>query len=357
MDKFGIDDHKIHYHLDRVQDWLHKTKTIYPIYIEISPSGACNHRCTFCAVDYIGYKPRLLDKTLLKARIAEMAEKGVKSIMFAGEGEPLVHKDLAEIIAHTHKAGIDAAITTNAVLLNDKFVQAALPHTTWIKASVNAGSPETYAKIHQTKPEDFNTVIANLKHAAAVRGRLSSPCALGAQMVLLPENAHEAYPLGEICKDAGIDYLVIKPYSQHNMSVTHAYEGIHYDRLMTMADELEKLNGDKFQIVFRRQTMENLAESERYYKVCQATPFFWAYIMASGDLYGCSAYLEDKRFCYGNILQNTFTEIWEGEKRRQSIDYVERELDINECRKNCRMDKVNRYLWDLKHPREHVNFI
>jgi len=58
-----------------------------------------------------------------------------------------------------------------------------------------------------------------------------------------------------------------------------------------------------------------------------------------------------------NVLSKTFKEIWEGEKRIPSTKWVEKELDINQCRVNCRMDEINRYLWDLKHPPEHVNFI
>ncbi|HAB51888.1 MAG TPA: radical SAM protein, partial [Ignavibacteriales bacterium] len=51
MDKYRIDSHKLMYHVSRINDWL-EGKIIYPIYAEISPSGACNHRCTYCALDF-----------------------------------------------------------------------------------------------------------------------------------------------------------------------------------------------------------------------------------------------------------------------------------------------------------------
>jgi radical SAM protein with 4Fe4S-binding SPASM domain len=99
------------------------------------------------------------------------------------------------------------------------------------------------------------------------------------------------------------------------------------------------------------------AEGERYSK-CNATPFFWAYIMADGEVYGCSAYLLDKKFMYGNIHEQNFQSIWEGAAREESFHFVRHALNIKDCRKNCRMDEVNRYLFNLREGKvKHVNFI
>jgi radical SAM protein with 4Fe4S-binding SPASM domain len=355
-DSFGIDHHKLNYHINRVNSWLEK-KEVYPIYMEIAPAGACNHRCTFCAVDYIGYKTVFLDTGILKKRLTEMGQLGVKSIMYAGEGEPLLHKKLPEIIRHTKNSGIDVSITTNAVPMTKSWAQEALEHVTWIKTSINAGTAKTYAQIHKTKEDDFHKVVANLETAANIRNKNNWQCTLGSQMVLLPENQKEAVTLAKTMKSAGCDYLVIKPYSQHKSSHTTKYSGIDYQNSMNLKDELEQFNDENFSVVFRDKTIEKLNESGHYYDKCGATPYFWAYIMANGSVYGCSAYLLDDRFCYGDINENSFQEIWQGEKRRQNIDFVENELNITDCRKNCRMDAANRYLWDLQHPPAHVNFI
>ncbi|QPJ65297.1 MAG: radical SAM protein [Candidatus Nitrohelix vancouverensis] len=355
-DPFKIDHHKINYHVDRLNDWLEE-KTVYPIYVEIAPAGACNHRCSFCAVDYIGYKVVFLEAEVLKSRITEMGRLGIRSVMYAGEGEPLLHKDLPEIILHTKDSGIDVSITTNAVPLTEKWAEKALPGITWIKTSINAGSAETYAQIHQTKKEDFDKVVSNLEKAVAIRNRKNLDCVIGTQMVLLPENEHEAVDLAKRMKSIGCDYLVIKPYSQHKKSITRTYENIDYQKSLDFKDELESVNGENFSVVFRENTVKKLDENEHYYKKCYSTPNFWAYIMADGTVYGCSAYLLDERFCYGDINENSFEEIWEGERRLKNLEFVKNELNISECRKNCRMDAVNRYLWDLKNPPSHVNFI
>ncbi|MCX5713155.1 MAG: radical SAM protein, partial [Candidatus Omnitrophica bacterium] len=97
MDKYRIDGHKLIYHVERVNDWL-KGKNIYPVYMEVSPSGSCNHRCVYCALDFMKYRSRFLDTAIFKNRLGEMGKLGVKSIMYAGEGEPFLHKNIADII-------------------------------------------------------------------------------------------------------------------------------------------------------------------------------------------------------------------------------------------------------------------
>lgn len=354
-DEYRIDSHKLIYHVERVADWL-KGKDIYPIYMELSPSGTCNHRCTYCALDYMSYQHRFLDTEVLKKRLTELGRLGVRSVMYAGEGEPFLHKDIGGIINHTKASGIDVAITSNGVLFTEKLMQKALKDITWIKVSINAATKETYAKIHRTSEEDFNRVIKNIAKAVEFRAKERLSSTIGMQLILLPENINEAVLLAKTAKELGADYLVIKSYSQHLKSITQVYKEFKYSDYLHLDEEFKKLSDGRFNVIFRSNAMKKLEEGKRRFERCQALPF-WSYIDAGGGVWACSAYLGDERFLIGNIMHDTFEEIWHGERRKHIMEYAAKALDTRECRKNCRMDEVNRYLWDLKNPNLHVNFI
>lgn len=354
-DEYRIDSHKLMLHPRRVARWL-DGEIIYPVYMEISPSGACNHRCTFCALDYMEYRPSFLNTAVLKERLAEMGRLGLKSVMMGGEGEPLIHRDISEIILHAKACGIDVAMTTNGVLLSQEFAEKTLDSISWIKVSINAGTPDTYAGIHRTKAEDFERVMSNLADAARINRERGSECVIGAQMILLPENAGEVEQLAARCREARLNYLVVKPYSQHHKSLTHEYEEFDYAPHLAMVRKLETFNDAEFRIIFRENTMKKMHRSRRGYERCQALPF-WSYIDSDGNVWGCSAYLGDEQFLYGNINEQSFEQIWSGERRKKNLQFVHCDLDPEGCRMNCRMDEINLYLWELTHPSAHVNFI
>ncbi|MBU1612546.1 MAG: radical SAM protein [Proteobacteria bacterium] len=355
MDSYNIDSHKIHYHPERLAAWQ-RGEIVAPIYLEISPSGACNCRCKFCGMDFIGYKKRFWDTDLLKGRVARMGALGLKSIMYAGEGEPFLHPELADIIVHTQERGVDVAITTNAIVMQPAISEQILGHVSWIKASVNAGSSETYATVHGVDGKKFSDAIKNLEQAAQIRSRKGHRCTLGMQMVLLPENVQEAVPLAEMAKNIGMDYLVIKPYSQHPLSGNRDYEGLRYSDLLEMEERLAALNTERFKVIFRSATMRKLEAEERSFKHCLGLPFA-GYVDTGGDMWGCLAYISDKRFYFGNIITEDPEEVFYGKRRAEALRWAATDLDVQQCRTNCRLDAVNTFLGQLDNPHHHVNFI
>ena len=307
-------------------------------------------------MDYMGYRRRFLDTGTLLSQFTELGAMGVGSIMYSGEGEPLLHRDIGQIVEHTKAAGIDVAMSTNGVLLTPQVAELILPFMSWLKVSINAGSAAGYAGVHGTNPDDFERVLENIAYAAQLIKDRGWSCTLGAQAMLLPENSHELEILAWRIKAAGARYLVIKPYSQHHKSHTRKYADIDYTPYLELSQRFKRFNDSNFSVIFRMNTIMKASRSERGYERCLALPY-WSYIDSGGNVWGCSAHMGDERFLYGNICEEGFSKIWKGDRRRRSLEFVASEMNPEDCRMNCRMDEINLYLWELTHPHKHVNFI
>jgi len=362
MDQWAIDSHKLTLHPARVAQWLEadtweKAKKVYPLYWEITTSAACNHRCTFCSTDAIGYPAILMEAPTLVERMKEAARLGIKSVMFGGTGEPLVHKRIPDICKGAKEAGLDYAFTTNGTLLSDKLgmPKTGLLGATWIKVSLNAGTQESYAQIHRTDARDWDSVWAGIKSLVAMRNTTGSKTTIGVQCVVLPENVFDMKALASLCIYAGVDYMVLKPYTQATFMLSHKYENTDYSAMREYLAEVEGMSTKTFKVIYRRNAInEEIGRSHAYDK-CRATPNFWVYTMADGRVFTCSAHLLDERFCIGNLNENTFQEIWEGERRRENWEMMQG-FDIKQCRLNCRMNGPNKYLHQLVSA-PHRNFI
>lgn len=360
MDDWLIDGSKLHLHPARVAQWLaadtwEKAKKVVPLYWEVTTSAACQHRCTFCSTEDIGYPADLMDVKVLNARMKEAGAMGVKSVMFAGTGEPLVHKRISDICVGAYLAGLDYAFTTNGVLmLRDAQPKPGLLGATWIKVSVNAGDRDTYAKVHQTKPSDWDTLWMSLKIMMQMRDATSSKTTIGAQCVVLPENVYTLANLAKVCAETGLDYLVLKPYTQATFMTSHRYDGMDYAAMREELDRVKNLKLGKLKIIHRSTAMAEEISKKHSYDKCRATPMFWIYSKGDGEVFTCSAHLMDKRFSIGNLNEQTFQEIWEGEKRRENWEMMQ-DFDIKQCRLNCRQNNQNKYLHQLKH-QPHINF-
>lgn len=351
-ENFRIDSHKLIYHPERVADWL-KGENIYPIEIEISPSGTCNHRCIFCAYDYIGYEPRFLNKDILFRDIEHMSRRGLKSVICSGEGEPLLNKDMPEIANRIKSFGVDVAMSTNGVLLTRERIQECLKAFTWVRYSIASMEQSSYDKIQRGKDGDLEKVKINLSEAVRYKRDNQLETTLGVQCLLLPDNQKYVLDMARELRDIGVDYFTIKPYSQ-NLHSENSFD-VDYEEMLDLEKELQAYVTDAFSIYFRANAMKKM-HHEKCYKQCYGLPFM-THIDASGNVWPCVAHIGVEGFCYGNINEQTFEEIWEG-KQRQEVNSKLNAMDINKvCREACRLDEINKYLDELKHPGAHVNFI
>lgn len=347
-----IDSHKLIYHPEAVARWL-KGENIYPIEIEISPSGACNHRCIFCGVDHAGYQANFLNKDILMRDICHMSKKGLKSVICAGEGEPLLNKDMPDIANGIKAYGVDVAMSTNGALFTEEKIRDCLGAFTWVRFSVASMEKNSYDLIQRGRSDDLERVKANIQEAVRVKRDKGYETTLGVQCLLLPENAAQLPAMAKELREIGVDYLTIKPYLQHLHS-GNALD-VNYEQMQDLEEEMKQYETADFAVYYRANAIKN-RHSVKCYKECWALPFM-AHIDAKGNVWTCVFNMGAEEFKYGNIYENTFEEIWEGKQRQQVIQMI-RNLNLNEtCPSTCRLDQMNRYLEELKHPGGHVNFI
>lgn len=352
VENIRMDSHKLIYHPETVSRWL-KGENIYPIEIEISPSGTCNHRCVFCAVDYIGYQPNFLDKEIVLRDIRHMSKKGLKSVICSGEGEPLLNKNMPAIANGIKACGVDVAMSTNGVLFSMEKIEECLSAFSWVRYSIASMEEDSYNRIQQGKDGDLEKVKENLNDAVRFKKEKKLKTTLGVQCLLLPDNVEQLPYMAKVLREIGVDYLTIKPYSQHLHSKNKF--DIDYEEMLDLEKQLKEYATDDFAVYFRASAMKKM-HREKCYKQCYGLPFM-THIDAKGNVWPCVAHIEKEELCYGNIYEQTFEQVWES-NRRQEINERLNGMNINKvCREACRLDEINRYLNELIHPGVHVNFI
>ena len=118
--------------------------TDHPVLAHIIPIRRCNLACAYCN-EYDDYsKPVALDT--MRRRLDRLAELGTTIITLSG-GEPLLHPEVDEIIAHIRRRGIMAGMITNGYLLTADRIrrldQAGLEH---MQISIDNVNPDDVSK-------------------------------------------------------------------------------------------------------------------------------------------------------------------------------------------------------------------
>ncbi len=347
----GFDGQKLMLHPVEVAQWLETGQTRGPLYTEFELTSVCNHHCTFCGVDHLVNQSHVFIDTALALRaVDEIADSGNKSIMFAGHGESLLHPDAADIIVHA-SSRMSTSVTTNGSRVDAKRVHL-IDGLEWIRFSVN-GFGDEYRAVHATSAGMFEQVMGNIAGAVARKREKKLGVTIGTQIVLLPENAAGAVPLAKRLRDIGVDYFSVKPYSQHPASINR--RDIDYAELVSVGEACKALATPEFAVSFRTGSIDALGKTKSYSQ-CYGTHFL-NFVSADGKVWECNVHAGDERFLFGDLNESSFGALWSGEQRASVVRFIDEELDLTECRDVCRLEACNRYLFRLKHPRAHDNFI
>jgi len=133
-------------------------------YLRFAVNEECNLRCIYCMPEKgvpFQEKARLLDKNEICRIIKIMSDLGVSKIRFTG-GEPLLRKDLIDLIKYTYqKTDISSIyLTTNGVLLPRNINQLVEAGLDGINISLDTLNKEKFKKI--TRREELEKVLEGL---------------------------------------------------------------------------------------------------------------------------------------------------------------------------------------------------
>lgn len=353
MSLYNFDGHKLFYQFETAYKLL-SDQPVNPLYVEYSPVGNCNHRCLFCAYDYMGYKHRRLETEAAVRSIKQFADLGTRAMLFAGEGEPLIHPDFSKMIETCYENNVDSGVYSNGAMLTEKKAAELLDKLTFMRVSFNAGTKENYHRIHGR--DDFDLVVKNLKYAVELKHKKGLKADIGLQFVVIPENLHTVVDMAKLGREIGADYLAIKPFVQHSSQEYNFEQNFKLEEIEDILEEAVSFTEKDYHVIARKESFRKY--HNRTYDHCLALPLF-SVVLSDGSVYSCGPHLENEEFLYGNILESDVIDIMNGEKRQKVLAFAKNQLDCKKhCMPNCRLDAINRSLWEIKYPTvKHVNFI
>ena len=338
LDNFDF-SRKIFYHPDKIKDYK-DGKRPFPTTVEIDLTNNCNHKCSFCFyADSIGRGGMpTLDTKVIKARIKEMKQLGVRGISFTGGGEPMLHPDFLDIVKFSKKHGLDVGLITNGSAINQKKVEDLNRNLTWIRISMAGGDPESYQKVQGV--DQFQKVIENIKllndEKKIQKGKLN----IGVRILITPSNINSLSGLAAKFKDIKINYIQVAPDQYTNDKGKFWYSEENQKKFKTFEEDLKLLN-------IKLLTSNYVWGQDKldFPQKCYAH-FFQLALCAEGDLIFCKNARGEKKFIIGNIYKNTLKEIWSSKTNKELESWVK----PNNCGLYCKHIDMNNSMERIINP-------
>lgn len=341
---------KILKHLDRVNAWI-KGENPSPITVELDITNICNHKCPECSGWHFQDRKReSLPIALAKSIIRQLAKAKIRGLIFTGGGEPLCHPHIKEAIRLTHSLGLDVGFITNGALITGDIAKTILECCTWVRVSIDAAFPETFEKIHGVNANTFNKVIENVALLTRIKKKLKYKTTIGVGYLTSDYTKDQMHDMTILCKGLGVDYLQFRPLQVHN-------NGKFEYHLADITGNIYKCMNEGtsgFKVLYSKHKYDMMKDKDygRNYNKCYGHQFATV-IAADAKMYLCCHMRGFKKYCIGDLRKNTFAKIWNSKKRND----VTENIDFKDCVPLCRDNTFNQILWNIKQPREHINFL
>ena len=257
-------------------------------------------------------------------RVLDNVKESVHTMQFYFQGEPLLNKQLPEMIAAAHKLGLYTIVSTNAQALNRSITEALVKSgLNRIIVSIDGFSEESYATYRVGG--SLHKALEGLQYLRQAKDQLRSRIVIELQVLRLRSNEHEWEWIKNNYKKLGATRLVFKTAQLYDFENGHPLMPTdeRYSRYRKTADGkyVHKRSSSLSPLTF------NLSPCKRLWSGCVIT--------TNGDVLPC-CYDKDHRHAYGNITQQSLAELYHSIKanalrRRVLLDSGE---PLEMC-KNC----------------------
>jgi MoaA/NifB/PqqE/SkfB family radical SAM enzyme len=355
MDKYAYDGTKLLWHMDTIHKHFRDGQRIPPIYIDLGITSVCNSDCIYCYAIHQKKLGEVLPRDVYLKIMADAPKLGVKSLSITGDGEPTMNKHLYEGLIVGKNAGLDLSVCTNGVSLNSDRIDILLATNVWLRFNLSAGTREGYLRVH--RKDNWEAVKKNIQDAVRIKRERGYKCTIGLQMVLVPQCYEEILPEAKFAVDTGVDYLVIKQYSDTGCSDMVQVDRDWYKNstLNFTLKQAEAMSNEVTQIIPKWDLM--VWGKDKPYMHCWDIPLLIE-ISGSGKVYPCGYHFRRPEYEMGDLLKQDLGEIINSEKYWEVVRFCREGLVIGkDCVGNCRHDKTNQFLENYMTPPEHLNFI
>ena len=186
-----------------------------PTFISVEPASVCQLRCPECPVGQRNTHTstsRDVKRTMsleVWERVLTEAKDYAHTIQFYFQGEPLLNKDLPQMIREAHEAGLYTIVSTNAQALTLEMA----------KALVEAGLSRIIVSMDGLTEESYHAyrvggslekAKAALRYLREAKERLQGRTIIELQVLRLRTNEHEWSEFEKQYKALGADRLVFK---------------------------------------------------------------------------------------------------------------------------------------------------
>lgn len=239
--------------------------------------------------------------------IEELANMGTRRVHVVGGGEPLLRKDILEIMTAIKKHGMEGVLTTNGTLFNKSMIDKIVK-LNWDIAmfSVDGPDAEIYEKIRGV-PGTFEKVYSAMKIFTRIKEEYGAfKPLLHIHCVILSLNFNMIDEMIELAHDVGANIVTFDKYYPE-------YEELILEQkdLTTTLKNLQKAyeKAQRYGIYINVEDFLSL-----WLKPSPGTKCYWPWLYSdidpNGDVLPC-CFSHD---IMGNIKRHSFRQVWDGEK-------------------------------------------